>query len=532
LIFDREDIALSEASVQFFFSDHMLDTDTRELWRDEVAIAVQPQVFDLLAFLVRNRERVVSKDELFAALWGGRRVADSTLATHVNAARKAIGDSGEEQRLLRTIARKGIRFVGEVQSSGTTGESVQGVADAPRLAAQPPERPSIAVLPFNNMSGEAEQEYFSDGISEDVITALSKLRWFFVIARNSSFSYKGKAVHIRQIAEDLGVSYVVEGSVRKEGGRVRITAQLIDAANGSHLWAERYDRNLADVFAVQDEITQAIVATVEPKLYDAEHFRGRRKAPDSLDAWDLVMRALRHFWRMSREDNLLAQGLLEQAIALDPDFAQAQALLAVSCAFGVHNSWQDGAVAVPIAERAAMAAVRIDNEDPWAHLGAAFVHARLGRTGESLASFDTALRLNPSFSLAHGCRGLVLIWDGQWQEGVEAAERALRLSPRDPYAAIYHGVAAYAAYVERDYAKCVALCRKSIRQRSDFVGSWRVMAAAAGMAGDTEVAAEALREFRRSAPNITLARAESQLAVKDPAERKHFIEGLRRAGLT
>jgi len=517
--------------VQFFFSDHTLDTDTRELRRGDVAIPVQPQVFDLIAFLVQNRERVIGKDELLAALWGGRRVADSTLATHVNAARKAIGDSGEEQRLIRTVARKGIRFVGEVQVQSAALESVPTLATSPRLAVAAPDRPAIAVLPFSNMSGEAEQEYFSDGISEDVITALSKLRWFFVIARNSSFSYKGKAVHIRQIADDLGVSYVVEGSVRKEGERVRITAQLIDASNGSHLWAERYDRNLADVFAVQDEITQAIVATVEPKLYDAEHFRARRKAPESLDAWDLVMRALRHFWRMSREDNLLAQGLLEQAVAVDPEFAQAQALLAVSCAFGVHNSWQDGTVAIPIAERAAIAAVRLDNEDPWAHLGAAFVHARLGRTGESLASFDTALRLNPSFSLAHGCRGLVLIWDGQWREGVEAAQRALQLSPRDPYAAIYYGVTAYAAYVERDYARCIELCRKSIRQRNDFVGGWRVMAAAAGMSGDTLVATEALREFRRSVPNITLALAESQLAVKDPAERKHFLEGLRRAGL-
>jgi TolB-like protein/cytochrome c-type biogenesis protein CcmH/NrfG len=514
--------------VQFFFSDHTLDTDTRELRRGNVAIAVQPQVFDLIAFLLQNPERVIGKEELLTALWDGRRVADSTLATHINAARRAIGDSGEEQRLIRTIARKGIRFVGEVQMRDA--ESVPTLASSPRLAASP-DRPTIAVLPFNNMSGEAEQEYFSDGISEDVITALSKLRWFFVIARNSSFSYKGKAVHIRQIADDLGVSYVVEGSVRKEGERVRITAQLIDASNGSHLWAERYDRNLADVFAVQDEITQAIVATVEPKLYDAEHFRSKRKAPESLDAWDLVMRALWHFWRMSREDNLLAQGLLEQAVAVDPDFAQAQALLAVSCAFGVHNGWQDGAVAVPVAERAAIAAVRIDNEDPWAHLGAAFVHARLGRTAESLASFDTALRLNPSFSLAHGCRGLVLIWDGQWREGVEAAQRARRLSPRDPYAAIYYAVEAYAAYVDRDYAECIELCRKSIRQRSDFVGGWRVMAAAAGMSGETEVAAEALREFRRSLPNVTLALAESQLAVKDPGERKHFLEGLRRAGL-
>jgi TolB-like protein len=316
------------------------------LRRGEAPVAVQPQVFDLLAFLVQNRERVVSKLELLDALWGGRTVADSTLATHINAARKAIGDSGEEQRLIRTIARKGIRFVGEVQTPPAPGDSVPTV-ESPRLAATPSDRPAIAVLPFSNMSGESEQEYFSDGISEDVITALSKLRWFFVIARNSSFSYKGRAVHVREIADELGVSYVVEGSVRKDGGRVRITGQLIDATTGSHLWAERYDRDLADVFAVQDEIAQAIAATVEPKLYAAEHFRSKRKAPENLDAWDLVMRAMWHFWRMTSEDNHAAQELLAQATAIDPELAQAQAVLAASHAFGVQMGWQDGTVAIP-----------------------------------------------------------------------------------------------------------------------------------------------------------------------------------------
>ena len=181
-----------------------------------------------------------------------------------------------------------------------------------------PDRPAIAVLPFANMSGEPEQEYFSDGISEDIITALSKLRWFFVIARNSSFIYKGKSVHMKQIAEELGVRYVVEGSVRKGGDRVRITAQLNDVATGSHLWAERYDRDLADVFAVQDEITENIVAAIEPQLYAAENFRAQRKPPDSMDAWDLVMRALSHYWRVTRQDNVVAQALLEKAIAIDP----------------------------------------------------------------------------------------------------------------------------------------------------------------------------------------------------------------------
>jgi TolB-like protein len=187
-----------------------------------------------------------------------------------------------------------------------------------------PDRPAIAVLPFTNMTGDPQQDYFSDGISEDIITALSKLRWFFVIARNSSFTYKGKNVHLKQIAEELGVGYVVEGSVRKDGDRVRITVQLNDAVTGCHIWSERCDRNLADVFAVQDEITEAIVAAIEPQLYAVENFRAQRKPPDNMDAWDLVMRALSHYWRITRQDSLVAQALLEKAISIDPNYGQAR----------------------------------------------------------------------------------------------------------------------------------------------------------------------------------------------------------------
>src|SRR6516225_10107190 len=230
-----------------------------------------------------------------------------------------------------------------------------------------PDKPSIAVLPFLNMSGDPEQEYFADGISEDIITGLSKLRWFFVIARTSSFIYKGKTVHLRQIAEELGVGYVVEGSVRKSDDRVRITAQLNDAATGSHIWAERYDRGISDVFAVQDAITEAIVAAIVPQLYAAEDFHARRKAPDNMDAWDLVMRALSHYWRVTRQDNVAAQALLEKAISIDPNYGQALGVLAASHTLGAHMGWEELAMAMPVAERAALAAIRADSEDPWAH---------------------------------------------------------------------------------------------------------------------------------------------------------------------
>ena len=523
--------------MRFIFADHTLDISLRELRRGAIPVPVEPQVFDLLTYLVKNRDRVVTKHDLIGAIWGGRIVTDSTLTSRINAARKAVGDNGEEQKLIRTIARRGVRFVGDVElrpadiKRAREGTTPNGKDYSPRLAFSQTERRGIAVLPFVNMSGEADQDYFSDGMSEDIIFALSRLRWFFVIARNSSFTYKGKPVHIKQIGEELGVGYVVEGSVRKEAGRVRITVQLNDVTTGSHLWAERYDRELADVFAVQDEIMEAIVAQIEPQLYSAEDRRARRKPPENLDAWDLVMRALTHFWRVTRDDNLAAQGLLEQAIAIDPNYAQALAVLAVSHTFGAHMGWESAATATPIAERAALVAVRFDGEDPWAQLAMACAHAYRGRLEDALAAFELALRLNPNFSVALGYYGLVLSWMGRWREGAEAAHRAVRLSPHDPFSAIYNGVAAFAAFVEGDYGEAIRLSREGVRLRSDFVGGHRVLTAAAGMAGDTALAAQALQELRRAQPNISLAWVATQLPLRDE-ELDRFVEGLRRAGLT
>jgi adenylate cyclase len=394
-----------------------------------------------------------------------------------------------------------------------------------------PDKPSIAVLPFQNMSGDPEQEYFSDGISEDIITALSKLRWFFVIARNSSFTYKGKAVHMKQVAAELGVGYVLEGSVRKGGDRVRITAQLNDVTTGSHIWAERYDRDLADVFAVQDEITEAIVAAIEPQLYAAENFRAQRKPPDSMDAWDLVMRALSHYWRVTRQDNVVAQALLEKAIAIDPGYGQASGVLAASHMFCAHMGWADLASVTPIAESAALSAIRADGEDPWAHLAMGSVHLYSRRFDDSLAEFELALRLNPNFSFAQAYYSLTLSYCGRWEEAALAASRALRLSPRDPFLATYHGIAAYAQFVGRNYDEAMRLARQAVRERADFVGAHRVLTSAAGMAGQTGIAAASLRELRRAQPNISLAWIETEMPIKLEAEREHYLEGFRRAGL-
>ncbi len=494
-------------------------------------------MFDLLIYLLQNRDRVVSKDDLFASVWGGRVVSESTLTSRINAARRAVGDSGENQKLIRTVARKGLRFVGVVDTRSNGADLAPAAAPADeiheqsRMAMPLPDRPAIAVLPFTNMSGDPEQEYFSDGISEDIITALSKLRWFFVIARNSSFTYKGKAVHMKQVAEELGVGYVVEGSVRKGGDRVRITVQLNDVTTGSHLWAEKYDRGLADVFAVQDEITEAIVAAIEPQLYAAENFRAQRKPPESMDAWDLVMRALSHYWRVTRQDNVVAQALLEKAINIDPKYGQALGVLATSYTFSAHMGWADMATVVPIAERAALASIQADSEDPWAHHALGSVSLFKRRFEDSLAAFESALSLNPNFSLAQGYYGLALSYCGRWQEAGVAAQRALRLSPRDPFAAIFCGIAAYAHFVGRNYDEAIRLASESIRQRGDFVGGHRVLTAAAGMAGHDDLAKAALIELERAQPNISIAWLVSHMPILSDTDREHYLEGFRRAGL-
>ena len=319
--------------------------------------------------------------------------------------------------------------------------------------------------------------------------------------------------------------------LRKDGERVRIAAQLNDVATGSHIWAERYDRALADVSAVQDEITQAIVAAVEPQLYAAENFRAQRKAPDSMDAWDLVMRALSHYWRVTRQDNMVAQALLEKAIKIDPEYGHALGVLAATHIFGAHMGWEEMANAVPIAERAALAAIHADSEDAWAHYALASVYLFTRRFDDSLAEFELALRLNPSFSPARGYYGVALAYCGRWEEGDREARHALRLSPRDPFAAIYYGVAAYSQFVGSNYEQAIILAREAMRLRPDFVGAHRVLTAAAAMTDQREIAGKALEELRRVQPNVSLSWLANEMPFRAKAEHDQYLEAFRRAGL-
>ncbi len=395
-----------------------------------------------------------------------------------------------------------------------------------------PDKPSIAVLPFDNMSGDSEQEYFTDGITEDIITALSRFRWFFVIARNSTFTYKGKAVHVKQVAQDLGVRYVLEGSVRKAGNRVRITAQLIDASTGHHVWAERYDRDLEDIFAVQDEITENIVTSVGPEFFSAEMQRAQRKEVRSLDAWDYVMRASSHHSRYTRKDVAEAQRLLRKAIELDPMSAEAFCLLAFTHLMQVQFGWSESVVqSIQEATKAAQSGVAIDDRDAWAHTALGMVDLISKRYDNAVRRLERAIALNPNLANAYGGLGQALALAGEYNGAVTQINKAIRLSPRDPFMVYWFGHLGLASFVEERYADACDWGSKAIQENPRFPGGHRLLASSYGQLGRVKEAATELKELLLLMPGMTADDVRRQVPFRKPRDMERYIDGLRKAGL-
>jgi TolB-like protein/Tfp pilus assembly protein PilF len=404
-------------------------------------------------------------------------------------------------------------------------------ASVERPALPLPDKPSIAVLPFQNMSGDPGQEYFSDGISEDIITALSRLRGFFVIARNPSFTYKGRSVDAKQIGRELGIRYLVEGSVRKSGNRVRITTQLSDTTNAAQIWAERYDRDLADIFSVQDEIAESVVASIEPELYAAENLRSRRKAPANLDAWDLVMRAMSHLGRYTADDFHAAQVFLEQAVERDPRYARAHALLGWTKARLVWSGWGgDPGANYPAALDLAKKALALDSDDPWTHLVLGWVQVVMRRPADAVAALSKAVELNPNFAYGHACFGWTLAAAGRSDDAIRHIDRALRISPRDTHMHVFVAFYAIALMSAGRYREAADWLRRAVQDRPGAAVSYRALVANAALAGDIEGARSALAELQRLHPGISLAWLEANVPYEEPL-RGRYVEGFRLAGL-
>jgi TolB-like protein/Tfp pilus assembly protein PilF len=425
--------------------------------------------------------------------------------------------------------RKGIRFVGTVREEEGSGRApTKSTADRPALTL--PDKPSIAVLPFSNMSGDPEQDYFADGICEDIITGLSKLRWFFVIARNSSFIYKGKAVDLRHVGLELGVRYVLEGSVRKSGSRVRITAQLIDAETGKHIWAERYDRDLIDIFALQDEITKKVVAVIEPKLLEAEGIRSQHRSPGDLGAWDMLIRANSLFWRLTKDESQAAITLLKQLVERHPLYAPAHSMLAFVLLVSRQGGWHIMEPHVTQAASLAARAVELDDSDPWAHLALGFVAFTRRRTDEAVEEFQRALDLNPNFAAAHGFLGCALAFDARSDQAIDHIEQAIRMSPHDPQNALLNAALAAAHYQAGRYGEAVGIAHKAIQQRFELTNGHRIYVASLAQAGRVDEARAALARLQELHPDNSIAWIERNVPYT-PGPMAKFLEGFRKVGL-
>jgi TolB-like protein len=531
--------------VDFRFAGFEIDIARRELRRAGELVSIEPQVFDLLVHLIRNHDRIVTKDELIETVWKGRAISEAALSSRISAARRAVGDCGAEQKLIRTVNKRGFRFVAAVQATDAPGADRPAAIAAQRAAAmcgRPTtsafawsERASIAVLPFHNISGDPEQGYLADGITEDIITGLSRQQWFSVVDRNSTFACKGEAIDIRKLGCELGARYILEGSVRKAGGRIRVTAQLVDATKRIHVWADRHDSAAADIFSRQDDITNRIVDSVRSQLVTAEAMRLRCKPSDDSDAHELVTQALPHLWRMTVSEQLLAQKLLQQAAACATPQGRAHIHALLGWTYTNMFNLDAHAPIGELTERAIEAgatALTLDEQDPWGHLVLGLGHARQRRSDDAVRHLSLSVDINPNFALGYAGLGYALACGCQPQRGLEALERARQVGPLDPFLAVYSPVARYMAlFALERYEEAITVCQAVAARHPNHAGARRLMTVSLGLLGRTDEAKESLASTLALRPDFSTDHVASNTVFAAASDRSRFLRGLQRAGL-
>lgn len=517
------------ADVVLAFGDHRLDIGRRELRRRRELVDLEPKAFDLLAFLVLNRDRVVSKDDMLRAVWHSRIVSESALTTRINAVRHAVGDDGTAQRLVRTFIRKGVRFIGEV-TEVADDIFATGAAHDPLPRS---EKPSLVVLPFKNVTGDPEQEYFVYGMVEEITTAIARFSWLFVIARNSRLTHKGRAGDVNQMARKLGVRYLLDGSVRKIGRRVRIAGQLIDSATAAHIWAERFDGTLDDIFDLQDRVASGVAGAIEPKLRLAEIERAGRKPTESLDAYDLYLRAQAQVFKRTEQSMAESVRLARRALELDPGYAPAMARLGLSQMMRYQRHWiPAGGREVEEGIRMARQAIAAGGDDPLVLDFAGLTLAVLaGDNDAALSALDHAIVLNPYFALAFGHRALVLAYLNQPEEAISSVEQAIRLSPFDPGMFSFCTTLGVAHFTAGRYEVALRWAEEALRENCGMP-ALRLKLSLCGHLGRVEEAAECVRRFKESGDEPTIACLMSGVGRGAAvALVARLAEGLRKAGV-
>jgi TolB-like protein len=510
------------------FAGHEVDLDRRELRRAGQVVHVEPQVYDLLIHLLSNRHRVVSKDELLDTIWNGRIVSEAALSSRINAVRKAIGDDGDRQALIKTLHRRGFRFIGTVEEAGSPATAVTGM---PAITSR---KPSIAVLPFTNLSQESDTDYFSYGLTEDVIRLLARNRWLDVLSRHSAKVFPGRDTDPREIGAALGIRYLVQGTVAKHAERVRITADLVSAETGHHLWWESYDVALADILDVQKSMAEQIAAVIEPELSRLEREAAVRRPPVNLGAWDCYQRGLHHLWGFTTPGLAEGEAMFRRAIELDPDFARAHGALAyVKLQSLITCDPQDRPALLRDALHDARTAVTLDPQDCMNLCVIGRILCFMHEYDEAVAHLRQAIRLNPSFAQAYFALGFTLIVSGRAGAGIPYLERAVELSPHDPHLSSFHAIRALGllALGQLDLAEDFA--RNATRIPNANRWPFLVLVSLLGRTDRAEEARRAVADLlERSPSGFSLANARSEFFFcGDEALRRLYIDGLRRAGL-
>ncbi|MGF6295197.1 winged helix-turn-helix domain-containing tetratricopeptide repeat protein [Paraburkholderia youngii] len=521
--------------MQWVFADCTLDLERRDLRRASQAVATTPKVFDLLVYLASHRNRVVGRDELINAVWDGRVISESTMASHVNAARSAVGDDGQQQRVIKTVARKGFRFVADViehPASDQARETTSTPTETSSPDAAQASKPSIAVLPFVNLSGDPEQDYLADGVIEDVITALSRYRWLFVVARNSSFTYKHRNVDVKQIGRELGVRYVLEGSWRQAQGRVRITGQLVDAGTGATHWAGRFEGVLDNIFEFQDQIADSVVGAIAPQVEQAEIARARFKPTESLRAYDYYLRGMAQLHRGSREAIDEALPLFQRAFACDPELASAYAMAAWCHCWRKVNGWMhDRPREMAEGSQWARRAVELGKYDAvaLARSGHALSHLA-GDLPEGIALLDRALELNPNLAAAWFLGAFLRLWHGETEQAIRQFAHAMQLSPLDPERyRMQFGLSAAHLFMG-NFVEAALWAEKAIRDLPSFGLAYATLAASQAWLGKPAEARRAAIRLRELIPDLRLGNLTDWMPIRRDENLAVFAEGLAKAG--
>jgi TolB-like protein/tetratricopeptide (TPR) repeat protein len=494
-------------------------------------IHLSPKAFEVLRHLAKHGGRLAPKEELLATVWPNVIVSDDSLVQCIRELRQKLAD--EEHRLIKTVPRRGYLLDVEISADTVMVQPPRamkasadiGVATALSLT----DRPSIAVLPFNNLSGDPEQEYLADGVVEDIITELSRFRELFVIARNSSFAYKGKAVDVRLVGRELGIRYVLEGSVRRAGDRIRVAAQLIEAENGGHLWAEKYEHDYSHVFALHDEVTRSVVGAIQPQILLSEGQRAARKNPTSLDAFDSLMRGMWHVHQRTRDDNRQAESWFTRSIELDPKLARAHMMLSrvLSGRCWVGDS-EDIERDLRASQAAAERAVGLDERDAAVHYALSIISLMTRQHERALVASQRAVDLNANLALGHFALGETRLFMGQFDQALDELMRSLRLSPLDSLASTFVSLIALAHYHLGNYREAVHHSERALQKRRTYF-ALRTLAAAQGRLGWIKEAHRVLTEMERLRPTD-----QRQWALVSPyadeAHEAQVLDGLRLAG--